>query len=284
MKMIVSINSGADPRRILEKADGILIGTAYSLLEKRNEHEIRELASLAHEMRKKIYLATDDVIHERELANFETFINEINDIVDGYVIGDLGALMLLKNKGKELFFDAGTLLSNSLDATFFRLNGAHPIAARELTIEEIVKMSEENTGDISLFLIGRIVQAVSNRYYLSAYFEKTGIDKDPKAKKYFIKEENRDELMPIVESERGSRILTGEIVLALKELAMLKDRINSLFINGDTLNNDLLYDLVDVASDLDATNAAISETRIQQRYPNEIFGHGYLYKKTNITR
>ena len=90
--------------------------------------------------------------------------------------------------------------------------------------------------------------------------------------------------MPIVESERGSRILTGEIVLALKELAMLKDRINSLFINGDTLNNDLLYDLVDVASDLDATNAAISETRIQQRYPNEIFGHGYLYKKTNITR
>ena len=37
MKMIVSINSGADPRRILEKADGILIGTAYSLLEKRNE-------------------------------------------------------------------------------------------------------------------------------------------------------------------------------------------------------------------------------------------------------
>ncbi len=288
MKLLCSITHIDLIDDIWEDVDGIIVGAKAASL--KYPFTLDELVTI----KKKCQMYDIDLYFEVDILIKETKRTVVFDLLDfvmklgpkGIYFSDLAIYDYALKKGYHdlLIYDPMTLMTNSLDAIFFLHKGIKGVTlARELTLDEIVKICDMTNGQVDMQIAGFIRMAYSGRHFINDYLDY--IDKPyDKDKTYMIKEETRDKKMHIYEGREGTLIYSEFVLLALNEYLKLKDKVARFIIDDRYLSHDLIIDIIKAHRVVDEDNVSSIENELKERYPSIYFDTGYLYNKTMIKK
>ena len=196
-----------------------------------------------HERGKKGYVTLNIVAKDEDFVGLDDYLKLLIDAkVDGLIVSDVGLIYYIRKNFPSLNVHVSTQanVNNSQSAKFFAdLGCTRIVLARELSLEDIKKM-HQTLGDkteLEAFVHGAMCISYSGRCLLSNYL--TGRDSNRGACvqacrwKYYIREENREDELPIEEDERGTYILNSKDMCLIDHLKELEEAgIASLKIEG----------------------------------------------------
>ncbi len=233
---------------ILYGADAVYIGgEAFGLrcASKNFDNEsMREAVYFAHERGKKVYLTTNIIPHNSDLAAFPGYIeNAVNTGVDALIVADLGLFSFIRKNYPEVAVHVSTQANNTnfwTANTWHEMGAERVVLARELSLNEI-KTIRENTPEtleLEAFVHGAMCVSYSGRCLLSNYLTHRDANKGACAQpcrwNYALVEKTRPgEYFEIGEGDEGSFILNSKDLCMLghiKELA--ESGITSFKIEG----------------------------------------------------
>lgn len=200
-------------------ADAVYIG-AYKFgartKAKNSLDDIKSLVLYAHKFKVKVYVVLNTILFDEELKEAQEIIDALYLLnIDGLIIQDVGLLELN-------LYDLpiiGSTQMNNIDSSqikfFEKIGFKRVILGRELSLEEIKKISKETKVELEAFIHGALCVSYSGRCYLSQYLSS--------------KSGNRGEcLQPcrlpysLLDSE-GKVLIKDKYLLSLKDLSSEND-------------------------------------------------------------
>lgn len=163
-----AIDCGADAIYIGAPAFGARQNASNSL------DDIKEVVNYAHKFWVKVHITINTILTDPELDEAVELIKKLNNIgVDAIIIQDMGLLERLMQEHLDLPLHMSTQCDNYLPqkVKFFNEVGvSRVILARELSIEQIKKIHEENPNlELESFIHGALCVSMSGQCYLSQY-------------------------------------------------------------------------------------------------------------------
>lgn len=229
-------------------ADAVYIGgDTFSLrvaAENFSVGEMKEGLRYAHERGRKVYLTANIIPHNRDIAEFETFIEEIRPLgFDAVLVADLGIFSMLRSLAPELPVHISTQANNTnyMSALMWQKLGASRIVlGREMSFEEIAEFRQNIPDELELeaFVHGAMCISYSGRCLLSNYMtgrnSNLGACAHPCRWNYSLVEEKRPgEYFDVEENERGTFIFNSKDLCMIEHIPeLVKSGISSLKIEG----------------------------------------------------
>lgn len=164
-------NSDIAMEAILHGADAVYMG-ASSHGARRNAansiSDIRRVVEFAHIFRARVYVTVNTIIYEKELLQVERLISDLYDAgVDAIIVQDMGILRM-DIPPIELHASTQCDIRTPEKARFLQDVGfSQLVLPRELTLEEIRKMSEVVTVPLESFVHGALCVSYSGRCHAS---------------------------------------------------------------------------------------------------------------------
>lgn len=237
-KLVTAVHYGADAVYFSGKKFGLRAFAGNF-----DEDEIFKAMDYLHERGKKGYVTLNIVAKDEDFVGLDDYLKLLIDAkVDGLIVSDVGLIYYIRKNFPSLNVHVSTQanVNNSQSAKFFAdLGCTRIVLARELSLEDIKKMHQTLGDQIELeaFVHGAMCISYSGRCLLSNYL--TGRDSNRGACvqacrwKYYIREENRQDELPIEEDERGTYILNSKDMCLIDHLKELEEAgIASLKIEG----------------------------------------------------
>ncbi len=209
------------------------------------DDELREAVRITHERGKRFYITLNLLPYDRDR---EAFLSAARVAYaagcDAAIVADLGAALWLRDEVPELPLHISTQANvmNSRAALHYqRAVGARRIVlSREMTLDDIRAMRAElpEALELEAFVHGAMCVAHSGRCLLSAALTgrsaNRGACAQPCRWRYGLVEERRPgEILPLVEDERGSYLLSARDLCMLPHLPeLLRSGVSSLKIEG----------------------------------------------------
>lgn len=146
----------------------------------------------------------DDLLVVKQLI-----LNKFFDQFEYITYSDFGFKYLMSDAGyqSKLIFRAPTYLTNSEDVNIYSDMNAYVVLSSEISSQELIDLSKQINKKTIVDLFGQNACFYSRRLLLTNYFLYRNIDKDPSKATYQVVEELREEFLPIIEDETGTRIL-----------------------------------------------------------------------------
>lgn len=237
-KLITAVHFGADAVYFAGKKLGLRAFAGNF-----DENEIYKAMDYLHQRNKKGYITLNIVANDEDFDGIDEYLKLLVDAkVDGVIVSDIGMISYIRTNYPSLNVHVSTQanVNNSYAADVYSKMGATRIVlARELNLNQIKEMHKRLGDKIELeaFVHGAMCISYSGRCLLSNYL--TGRDSNKGACvqacrwKYYIREENRTDEMPIEEDERGTYILNSKDMCLIDHLKELEEAgIASLKIEG----------------------------------------------------
>lgn len=235
----------------------------------------------------KFGLIINRLIMEREFIAFEKELNSILRVVsfDFYIVSDVGVLLYLQTiSNTPVFFHSDTTIANVHDATVLLENGASKIMpARELTLDKKLDIASQLDDKIMIPVFGYQIMSKSYRPLLTNYFHEIDNNSQSTFKKYFFKEEKRDQLFIGFEDDHGFSMFSDHVVHLIEEKWLLEQNncrfgwIDSSFIEDEIIGEVIAY-----------FHDKISKEKmlcvLQDYSNNHIFSKGLNYKDTALSK
>ncbi len=232
---------------IMYGADAVYIGgECFSLrvaAENFTVDEIKEGLQFAHERGKKVYLTANILPHNRDIDEFEKYIDEIRPLgFDGILVSDPGTFDIVREKAPEIPVHISTQANNVnyRSALYWKKQGASRVVlAREMTFDEIKEIKEKTDNlELEAFIHGAMCISYSGRCLLSNYM--TGRDSNkgacahPCRWNYSLVEQTRPgEYFDVYENERGSFIFNSKDLCMIEHIPeLVESGITSFKIEG----------------------------------------------------
>ncbi len=158
-------------------ADAIYIGlrdfSARAAAKNFSLDEAASLVSFAHSKNKKVYIAFNSLVIQRELSSVFAYLKDIAQIgPDALIIQDLGIVNLLRKMDLNIDLHLSTLANFSISTASDLLSNLgikRVVLPRELTIDEIKWLSQKrNNIGLEVFVHGALCYGVSGRCYWSS--------------------------------------------------------------------------------------------------------------------
>lgn len=213
--------------------------------------EIIEIGKVIDRTNSKIGLMINRLMMESEFLEFENHFKSIIKEVtfDFYIVSDVGVLFYIQSQSNTpIYFHSETTIANVNDATILLKNGASKIMpARELTLDKKLDISNELKDKIMLPVFGYQIMSKSYRPLLTNYFNQVNSERQPKYKKYYFKEQNRDQYYIGYEDDHGFSMFTDHVVHLIDEKELLEKNnckfgwIDSSFIEDELIGEVIAY-------------------------------------------
>ena len=206
------------------------------------DDEIEKAFEFLHKNNKKGYVTINILANDSDFETIDEYLNLLIKVkADGIIVSDLGLINYIRKNFPSINIHVSTQanITNSYSAKFLEELGVKRIVlARELNLEQIKNIHTNlNNVELEVFIHGAMCISYSGRCLLSNYL--TGRDSNRGACvqacrwKYFIREENRDDELPIEEDQRGTYILNSKDLCLIDYLEQLKQAgVESLKIEG----------------------------------------------------
>jgi putative protease len=233
---------------ILYGADAVYIGgEAFSLrtaAENFSLEDMKEGLEFAHARGKKVYLTANIIPHNRDIEDFEKYIEEVAPLgFDAVLISDPGMFDVTQKIAPNLPIHISTQANNVnyKSASFWYRHGAKRVVlAREMSMAEIKEIREKTPPELELeaFVHGAMCMSYSGRCLLSNYMTARDANKGacshPCRWNYALVEETRPgEYMPVFENERGSFIFNSKDLCMIEHIPeIIESGITSLKLEG----------------------------------------------------
>ncbi len=166
-----ALNSGADAVYA-----GMKRFSARKNAENFSDDELKNAVEECHKRGVKFYLAINTLIYDSELKDFAECVKTAALCnADGIIVQDLGGAELIREICPEMPRHASTQLTlNSISGVKAaqNLGFSRAVIGRELSREEILKISRETDIELEIFVHGALCTCVSGQCYMSAFFGK----------------------------------------------------------------------------------------------------------------
>ena len=159
---IEAIKHGADAVYIGGPSFGARYGAGNDVA------DIQRLCDFAHRYRARVFVALNTILHDSELEDSRQLAWQLYEAgVDALIIQDMG-LLELDLPPIQLHASTQTDIRNPAKAKFLEDVGFSQIVlAREMSIDEIKKVSEATTLSLEYFVHGALCVAYSGQCYIS---------------------------------------------------------------------------------------------------------------------
>ncbi|MEI6499124.1 MAG: U32 family peptidase [bacterium] len=228
-------------------ADAVYCGTPAFAMRARvgfDLNDLKEGIDYAHSINKKVYVTLNTFPHAMEIEDIQDHSHKLAALhPDAMIIADPGILQYVKdNFDIPIHLSTQANVTNQLAADFWQKQGvSRVVLARELSLEEIKKISDNSTIELETFIHGAMCMAYSGRCQISNYM--TGRDPNRgqcvqacrfKYQIYGLQEDLRkDEFFPIYEDEEGTHILNSKDLCMIDHIPeLIKAGIISFKIEG----------------------------------------------------
>ena len=165
--LIAAIKGGADAIYIGGKRFG-----ARAYAKNFDIEEIKRAVRYAHLHERKIYVTLNTLILDKEMPEVLSYARELYAAgVDALIIADLGAIKVIREHLPDFELHASTQMSvhNSLGADLaYELGCTRVVLARELTGENIKKVTETCKPEVEVFLHGALCVCHSGQCLFSS--------------------------------------------------------------------------------------------------------------------
>lgn len=236
-KLEIAVHYGADAV--------YLAGKNFSLRNFSGNFSQKELCQAVQFARKndvKTYVACNIYSRTSEQKAIEDFLHELADIQpDAIIISDPGIILMARTIIPDIDIHLSTQANttNLSAATFWHKQGVKRVnLARELSLDEISKITENSQIETEVFIHGAMCVSYSGRCLLSMYLSgrdsNRGLCSHPCRWKYAVVEELRPgEFHPVMEDERGTYIFNSKDLCMIRHIPdLVKAGITSLKIEG----------------------------------------------------
>lgn len=236
-KLVTAIHFGADAVYFAGKQFGLRAFAGNF-----DDDEIVKAMNYLHSKGKKGYVTVNIVAKEEDFENVDEYLSLlVRAEVDGVIVSDLGLISYIREKFPTLNVHVSTQanINNSFTAKVYEnLGVTRLVLAREMNFDDIKTLHEKVPNlELEAFVHGAMCISYSGRCLLSNYL--TGRDSNRGACvqacrwKYYIREENREDEMPIEEDERGTYILNSKDMCLIDHLDKFQEAgVDSLKIEG----------------------------------------------------
>ncbi|WP_093671505.1 peptidase U32 family protein [Sporolactobacillus nakayamae] len=231
MEIIATAESYEQAKALLDNgADRLYVGGhpfGLRLPESLDLEQIGQITKLAHQREKKVTVACNALMHNEQIKKLTPYLSKLAELdVDTLSIGDPGAIFVLKELGFPLQFiyDGGTLATSAEQLAFWAGQGAcGAVAARELTLKELITMQKMLKQPIEVQVYGPTCIHQSGRPLLTNYFNYTGgTAQAEKASELYLRDpKNENSQYPIVEDEEGTHIFSTEDLSLMGQLKLM---------------------------------------------------------------
>lgn len=161
-------------RAVLENgADAVYIGLdGYNMRANANNftfNDLDKVAKTAAEYGAKTYLCTNTILREDAAAKLKEQLPEIAAAeIDGLILSDIGLIEDTASHGLEPHISVQENITNSFTLkTLKKLGARRAILSRELSIDEIKRITEKSPIETEVFIHGAMCMAISGRCFLS---------------------------------------------------------------------------------------------------------------------
>jgi U32 family peptidase len=195
-----------------------------------DSEELAEACTLAHRLRKKIYVTVNAFATESDLTKLPAFLHYLQDLrADGIVVSDPAVLLLARQWAPEVPLHLSTQANttSSLAVRFWQEQGIRRVnLAREITFEELSDIRRSAEIELEVFIHGAMCISYSGRCLLSAFLNRRSANRgcctQPCRWSYNLVEEKRPgEYFAIEEDTRGSYIFNSKDLCLLEHLGKL---------------------------------------------------------------
>lgn len=206
------------------------------------ETELEQAVAFAHERRVKVYVACNIYARDSDhpaLDDFLVFLKHLRP--DGLIVSDPGVVLSARELAPAIPLHLSTQASttSSRAAAFWKNQGVKRInVARELSLDEIRRISAGVPMEIEAFVHGAMCISYSGRCLLSSFMENRdgnrGMCCHPCRFSYAVMEAKRPgQYYPLAEDRRGSYIFNSRDLCMIELLPeMIRAGITSLKIEG----------------------------------------------------
>lgn len=293
LDFIVSLYAKEDVR-VLKEAGATSVIVASPFFSVRgvqtfSDEELQAIVTECKQLDMNVYCLVNRFFTEEELPSLRDHLKFLKQLqVDGIYYGDECVLYeaeQLQWKDK-LIYNPDTLITNHEDVQFYLDEGIKMVSiSKEITLDEICKISENIHGECEIIIHGRLNMMHSKRKLLTNYM--TFVDKHESVyenKALYIMEETRDDHMPIFEDETGTHVFSGFTLVSFEELKTLVAhgvkhmRIEGLFHDVSYTVEALRYYQAILAGECDASEVYEA---YKHKYEEDHVTHGFYYTKTS---
>lgn len=181
----------------------------------------------------------------------------------------------LKYDGDKIYAPE-TILTNHEDLGFYLDHVDRCVIAKELTLEEMVQLSQRFPQKLEFFNFGHLLMSVSKRPLLQNYLDELSLDRSLMNRlDVSIQESQREGWMPILEEKTAFSTYTENVLYGFEHHAhfvhFYAQHCDDLFIEEDDF-----IELIETG----LMHKEVSET-LKEKYS---FGLAYFYRKTNLTK
>jgi len=246
MKVITTINSKNVNFFLNSNADALMVGlddwTTY-LDETFSITEIKEI--LKNKNNKEIYVCINRIVEQHEINKVRDLIKELATFsIDGIVVMDMGILQIAKEEKllDKIVFSPSTYLTNKDSAAYLSSLGIKRLVlAKEISLNNIFEIKKNVSSEVEITMYGYRNIFYSKRHVKSIYREAFEINDFE-----YLKEEKREDLFPIKETDKGTFVFSARPLSLWKYLPrMLENNIDYINVESNFLSEDELSDVID---------------------------------------
>lgn len=174
-ELLVGVRNLSGLKACSEYADAVYFSTdRLSLRAKAKEITLETLGDFVSEVKARglrAYLAVNSTVNEEWLGDASDVIDAASNAgVDAVIAWDPAVILRARKAGLKIHISTQANITNHETVNFYKGLGAERVVlSRELSLEEIRKISQHTEVEIETFIHGAMCMAVSGRCHLSAY-------------------------------------------------------------------------------------------------------------------
>ncbi|RFU71632.1 U32 family peptidase [Peribacillus saganii] len=229
------IEAGADAFVVGEQRYGLRLAGEF------NRDNIKKTLEVAHQHGKKVFVAMNAIFHNDKLDELEEYVAFLSKAkADAIIFGDPAVLMAVRAAAPDmpLHWNTETTVTNWYTCNYWGRRGAvRAVAARELSMDEVIEMKENAEVEIEIQVQGMTCMFQSKRPLLGHYFEYQGkameIENRKQQTNMFLHDKERNNKYPIFEDENGTHIMSPNDICIIDELQeLIEAGMDSFKIDG----------------------------------------------------
>lgn len=275
--LIAAVQAGADAVYLGGKAFGARYYASNFSME-----ELKEAIQYCHLRNVSIYVTVNTLIHERELKELSSYLEELGKMkIDGIIVQDLAVAKIAKKIAPQIEIHGSTQMTvhNAQSAVALeKLGFSRIVLARELTLKEIHAISKSTQLEVEIFVHGALCIAYSGQCLLSSIIGgrsgNRGKCAQPCRLPYQLEQNGKKVSLP----KEGNYLLSPKDLNFIDYLAQFKEMgVASLKIEGRMKSPEYVATVVNsYRNALDQKSSTKSSSKRLYKVFNRGYSNGYL--------
>lgn len=212
--------------------------------------QLKDITNKAHQLQLKVIVKADRLFNQSELNELLIFLKYLEEIeIDEVLFSDLTIKMLIDKHNLKLktIYAPETLLTNKYDVQQLQIDGFDScVISKDIPLGDMFEIASSNKDYCYLRVHGPILISYGLRRFVSVYLD------EPKeyTENYYLREEHRETLLPIVEKETGTWIY-GDTLQSISEIkTILKQPLKGIVFDNMLYDDEYTIEVVKIYKDV----------------------------------